>query len=331
MGSSIKHLQVLFCFISICMIQYLDPDRYYTNRQYLTQWFDHDTLCVTDNDFENVEHTRTLLAQHPNANRILDITHNPWIDDNLPLTLDTVLTNNFKFFYKPRPGTTFFPLFLWMYSLRNPLWWDTFCFDAGSAKTQGLMCLNNRPRLHRTQVWAEFNRREIIDQCVFSFAEPVYYEKDQYSYPYPLNIAGEQSDLTRNDIGVGHAVYGDCAVNLVTETDIDLTYISEKTCKPFVARQIPIIVGSTGINQFLSDTGLDMFDDLVPWRTWDHEPDSATRLQKIVDFVESWIRSGTMLEDYDRVMPRVQANKRYFHSEAFRNRIMCQMLDLEPA
>jgi len=313
------------------MIEFLDPNRFYTNRQYLTQWFDVDTLCITDNDFENVEHTKTLLSQHPNANRILDITHNPWIDDNLPFTLEPVLTNNFKFFYSPRPGTTFFPLFLWMYSLRNPLWWDTFCFDAGLSKTQGLMCLNNRPRLHRTQVWAEFNRRGIIDQCVFSFTEPVYHEKAQYSYPYPLNIAGEQHDLTRNDIGVGHSVYRNYAVNLVTETDMDLTYVSEKTCKPFVSRQIPIIVGSAGINQFLSDIGLDMFADVVPWATWDCEVESSIRLQKIVDFTEFWIRSGSMVLDYNRLLSRVEANKKYFHSEEFRNRIMIQMSNFEPA
>lgn len=312
------------------MIQFLNPKCYYTNRQYLTQWFDHDTLCVTDNDFENVELTKQLLAQHPNTNRILDITHNPWVDDNLPFALEPVLTNNFKFFYNPTAGTTFFPLFLWMYSLRNPLWWDTFCFDAGSTKTQALMCLNNRPRLHRTQVWAEFNRRGIIDQCVFSFTEPVYYEKDQYSYPYPLNIAGEQHDLTRNDIGVGHAVYRDCAVNLVTETDIDLTYISEKTCKPFMARQIPIIVGSTGVNKFLQDIGLDMFVDIVPWESWDSEIDSTTRLQKIVDFTEQWICSGTILDDYHRVLDRVEYNKQYFHSEKFRNKIMTQMDQFKP-
>jgi hypothetical protein len=93
--------------------------------------------------------------------------------------------------------------------------------------------------------------------------------------------------------------------------------------------KIPILAGSTGINQFLSDIGLDMFSDLVPWHSWDHEPDSATRLQKIIDFAESWIGSGSMLADYDRVMARVQANKRYFHSEAFRNRIMIQMSNLE--
>jgi hypothetical protein len=116
---------------------------------------------------------------------------------------------------------------------------------------------------------------------------------------------------------------------LVTETDIDLTYISEKTCKPFMARQIPILAGSAGINQFLSDAGLDMFPDVVPWRTWDSESDSVVRLQKIVDFVESWIRSGTILKDYGQLLHRVEANKRYFHSEAFRNCIMVQMSNLE--
>lgn len=307
------------------MIEFLDPSRFYTNRQYLTQWFDQDTLCITDNDFENIDRTKELLAQHPNPDRILDITHNPWVDSRLPLDLSPILTNNFEFFYRPQPGVTFFPIFLWMYSLRNPLWWDTFCFDQQSNKTQGLMCLNNRPRPHRTQVWAEFNRRGILDQCTFSFTEPVYYEKDQFSYPYPLNIAGEQFDLNRNDIGVGHSVYRDSAVNLVTETATDLAYISEKTCKPFVARQIPVMVGSSGINQFLADTGLDMFSDVVPWATWDSEPNDQLRVLKIVDFVESWLRSGSMLADYHKLLPRVEANKQYFHSEAFRNRIMCQM------
>jgi hypothetical protein len=312
------------------MIEFLNVKRLYTNRQYLTQWFQADTLCVTDIDFENIEQTEQLLVQHPNQNRILDLTHNPFLDNKLSSKVTTVLTNDFEFFYKPQEGTTFFPLFLWMYSLRNPLWWDTFCFDSGTNKTQGLMCLNNRPRSHRTQVWAEFNQREIIDQCAFSFTEPLCYEKDQYSYPYPLTIAGEQFNLSRNDIGVGHAVYRDCAVNLITETATDVTYVSEKTCKPFVARQIPVLVGSMGINQFLTDIGLDMFSDVVPWTIWDHESDHNLRVKKIMDFVESWLRSGTMLEDYCRLLPRVQANKQYFHSDQFRTLLLQQMSNLVP-
>jgi hypothetical protein len=300
------------------MIEFLDPDRYYTNRSYLSEWFDCDTLCVTDNDFENVEHTRTLLAQHPNANRILDITHNPWPDHKKPIAAPVTLTNNFKFWYQPVTGQVFFPLFLWAFSLRKSLWWTGFSFDAGNKKSQDIMCLNNRSRPHRTWLWQEFTKRNLTDRMMYTFVGA-------------RTLPDEAPDVARNDVGVDHWVYNQYAVNLVTETDIDLTYISEKTCKPFVARQIPIIVGSAGVNQFLSDAGLDMFSDLVPWHSWDHEPDSATRLQKIVDFVESWICSGTILADYHRVMTRVEANKRYFHSEEFRTRIMCQMSNLEPA
>ncbi len=315
------------------MIEFLNPDRFYTNRQYLTQWFLEDTLCITDNDFENIDKTHQLLVQHPNPNRVLDITHNPLPDHLLSIDLTPRLTNNFEFYYNPTTGVIFFPLFLWMYSLRNSLWWEPFCFDQGTDKTQALMCLNNRPRSHRTQVWAEFNRRGIIDQCVFSFTEPVDHQKNLYSYPYPSTLENNKFDLLGNakeillgnDISVGHSVYKNCAINLVTETVTDLTYISEKTCKPFIARQIPILVGSVKINQFLTDIGLDMFADVVPWAQWDNEPNETQRINKIIDFVESWLNSGTMLSDYKKLLSRIEHNKQYFHSEQFRNRILNQM------
>jgi len=274
------------------MIQYLDPDRYYTNRSYLAQWFPENTLVVTDNDFENVQWTQALLTD---KTYVLDITHNPWPDNKKLIEAPVTLTNNFQFWYQPVEGQVFFPLFLWAFSLRKSLWWAGFSFDAGNKKTQGIMCLNNRSRPHRTWLWEEFTKRNLTDLMMYTFVGD-------------RTLPDEVADSTRNDVGVDHWVYNQYAVNLVTETDVDLTYISEKTCKPFVARQIPIIVGSTGINQFLSDVGLDMFSDVVPWRTWDSEPDSAIRLQQIVDFTESWIRSGSILSDYNRLQSRVESN-----------------------
>jgi hypothetical protein len=97
-----------------------------------------------------------------------------------------------------------------------------------------------------------------------------------------------------------------------------------------VAQQIPILIGSAGINQFLTDTGLDMFDDVVPWASWDSQADSNLRILKIIDFTESWLRSGTMLTDYGRLLPRVLANKKYFHSDQFRTLLLQQMSNLEP-
>jgi hypothetical protein len=303
------------------MIKYLDPQRIYTDRSYLTTWFPTDTLVVTDNDFQNYETTRSLIGDQQ---FVIDITHNPYQEDWLQLDSDTILTNNFQYWYQRSAKHKFFPLFLWMYSLKNSLWWEPFVFDAGSNKTQGLMCLNNKPRPHRTWLWNKFNQRSLIDKMAFTFKVPDS-NAESYNWQYPLILLDEQFDDNRNDVGVGNKVYSQCAVNLVTETGMDFTYVSEKTPKPFVARQIPIIAGCQGINQFLTDIGLDIFEDLVPWPTWDNESNELVRLEKISNFVESWINSGTMLDDYRRVQHRVENNKAYFHSERFREVIMRDM------
>jgi hypothetical protein len=49
------------------------------------------------------------------------------------------------------------------------------------------------------------------------------------------------------------------------------------------------------------------------------------RLEKIANFVDWWVRSGTIMDTYREMLPRIERNKQYFHSEAFRQRIMAQM------
>jgi len=279
---------------------------------------------VTDNDLQNQSQSQKLLDQHSNFDRILDITHNPFPDKQVVLNIRPCLTNNFERYYDPQPGHVFFPIWLWMYSLRNPQWWDVLCFDAGTKKSKEVMCLNNRRRSHRTQLWAELNSLGIINRIIYSFVGP----EDNalsYAYHYPMLWRGELEDQQRNDVGVGHEVYNQCAVNIVTETSTDVSYVSEKICKAFVAQQIPVVVGCVGVNKFLQDIGLDMFEDVVPWRTWDNEADQLTRVVKIAQFVDAWIRGRTILNDYHSLLPRIEKNKQYFHSEAFRNKIMGQM------
>lgn len=292
------------------MIQFLDPNRFYTSRHYLRQWFDHKTL-VTDNDFENTERTQQLLKNIPVEDRIVDITHNPLPDSRVCVDSSVILTNNFARWYTADSTFRFFPLFLWAYSLRKTLWWEDFVFDASTNKSQKFMCLNNQTRDHRTRLYQLLSNTGTVQHITYSMDRQ--------------GLANEPTDPMRNDIGVGHPVYSQTAVNIVTETFMDWTYLSEKTCKPFVAQQIPIIVGPVGTNKFLSDIGLDMFEDLVPWAAWDSETDTDLRLQRIALFISQWVNAGTALDDYQRVQDRVQANKRYFHSEAFRNRIMVQM------
>ena len=321
------------------MIHNLDPQRFYSNRSYLTQWFYDDTLVIVDNetlpfrnklyqsaaDRDELRRLQQLVTDHPVKQLVIDLTHNEFpahmleTDSGIP-----ILTNDSAYYFRPQAGVVYFPLFLWAFSLRNHLWWNGFSFDAGANKIREIMCLNHRPCWHRTFLWAEFNRLNTISMMSYSFSN-LEINSRPYSYPCPVLLPGEKPNPRRNDVGVDAPIYHETAVNLVTETSIDQIFLTEKTCKPFMARQIPIMVCGAGTNDFLHSIGFDMFEDIVPWRSWDQEKDNKVRLEKIASFVDWWVRSGTIMGTYREVLPRIERNKQYFHSEAFRQRIMAQM------
>lgn len=74
----------------------------------------------------------------------------------------------------------------------------------------------------------------------------------------------EQCDNVTNWMRL-QSVYGDCDVNVVTETQYyeDLGIISEKTLMAFLALQVPIVIGYPGIIAHCEQLGFDMFRDIV--------------------------------------------------------------------
>jgi hypothetical protein len=102
--------------------------------------------------------------------------------------------------------------------------------------------------------------------------------------------------------------------------------LSEKTCKPFMAYQLPVIVGPVGASQFLEDLGLDMFPDYIPWKTWDSVPDHKLRIRMIVEFVNSILpNSEEIVSAHHSFKTRLIKNKQYFHSPEFENTLLRQI------
>jgi len=129
-------------------------------------------------------------------------------------------------------------------------------------------------------------------------------------------------------------IYSEYAINLVTETSLtDGIGLSEKTAKPFMAYQIPIIVGPIGITKFFEDMGLDMFSDYIPWRTWDQEPDHKTRIRMIVEFLDRLLLSPSAEQDilraHESFAPRLLKNKEHFHSTDFANLMAKQIRNVK--
>ena len=133
---------------------------------------------------------------------------------------------------------------------------------------------------------------------------------------------------------VGSPEYRDHAINLVTETSLtEGVILTEKTCKPFLAYQIPVILGPIGANKFLQDMGLDMFEDYIPWRTWDNEINHKLKTQKIVTFLDQLLASPTAEQDilliHQQMHPRLVRNKERFHSREFLD-LLTRQLNLIP-
>jgi hypothetical protein len=177
-------------------------------------------------------------------------------------------------------------------------------------------CMNNRPRDHRLTAitYLDFlkmlkygivsaNDRDYEFNALFNYEDIIstnlnLLDKDYVSKiqlqkhitKKKLPLVADVSILSKkclpNDISV--SVYDKTLINLVTETyyfnnlnKFSEMFISEKSWKPFIAKQIPIIIGPRGIVSRIRNFGFDMFDDIVD-HSYDDEPDS-TRLFSAVN------------------------------------------------
>jgi hypothetical protein len=330
-----------------------------TDRSYLEQFFDQRCLIITDSNLNHVdpEQVRAIVQEQDIQLILVDLTHNPYPDADpgrrttphvlqqqySAVTTTRVLTSDYRYYYNPEPDFVFFPLLLWLFSTRQPAWYNTVTYDAGFEKSSGIMCLNSTQSWHRIYLFGQLVLYPWFDQMAYSFVFPLgdVLEKlpipeymttaelnhvRQYQNRLPIRLDNDDT-AQKHDVGVGHAVYNQCAINLVTETSVtEGVVLTEKTCKPFMAYQIPIMVGPVGASQFLEDLGLDMFADYIPWQTWDWVPDHKLRIRQIVEFVNSlFANPEEIVLAHHSFKTRLIKNKEYFHSPEFENTLLRQI------
>ena len=150
------------------------------------------------------------------------------------------------------------------------------------------------------------------------------FESKKHHLPFVL-LDKDKEDTT--DVGIAHPVWSTHTFNLVTESAMDNTFLSEKTAKPFIAKMIPIILGPRNTARHLQDAGLDMFEDIVPWHTWDNLPEPRQRIQAVVEFLDSFVEQD-LVAIYHANQHRVDRNKEFFHSQQFRDNLTKDMLKL---
>jgi hypothetical protein len=270
-----------------------------------------------------------------------------------------IFTGDFFYYYNPVPGIVFFPAFLWLNSAKLM---GKFFADRSNTvydidftdKTKTLMCLNSNTVWHRIYLFSLLAGKPWIGNIGYSFHGQTGHQTDldfcdrledvavtQFMSPHELAVAKSYAHLIpvqlpedsiddKRKSSVHSWIYQDYAINLVTETSLtEGIILTEKTCKPFTAYQIPILIAPPGSAQLLEDLGLDLFADYIPWRTWDHVVDHKLRIRMIVEFLDRLLLNPeAILSTHRDFKSRLIKNKEYFHSTEFQNRLLVQLVSV---
>lgn len=201
----------------------------------------------------------------------------------------------------------------------------------------GFSCLNNKTSIDRFILGHNLYTNNLLDDIIFSqnLTDSAYsltrIERDLnilnlpnfYEYKKLLPISYHE-DTTNGakitlDHTINHPAFKDAYCNIAVETEceeypysrnINLPIITEKSYKPFRARQIPLLVGARGHYAYLKDLGFEMMEDFLP-KGYDDMP-----FLKKVDAVVSTVAKGKEYakDFYFNHLPEIQHNHELVNS-----------------
>jgi hypothetical protein len=187
---------------------------------------------------------------------------------------------------------------------------------------RGFGCLNHRPALHRLILGTKLFKNDLLKHMIFTQSQ--YNRRDQKSgdlavngleseilsaisgfdeYKKCLPIIWDHDDYDKwlvrgNEFreSCEHPAYTDTYCNIVTEAEceeipysdnVNLPVVTEKSYKPFIAGQIPIMLAAQGHVAYFKSLGFEMMEDLLP-----KDYDKINTLEKI-DAIINVVANGT--------------------------------------
>jgi hypothetical protein len=236
------------------------------------------------------------------------------------------LSGDFAHFRNPTPGIIFFPY--WLVQARqfpdNDLDFGSYT-DINRKYFCSSIC--RHPRDHRVYNFLQLRKRHYTSQIFWTFyncphfvfpIENVYDCNDQewnsfleyYQQAPQIEGWGEYECISNTKWDAFVNSY----FNLVSETYTTHQFASEKSYKPFLSGQIPVIYGAPGANRVLADIGFDMFYDIVNHHLYDDHAHVTDRIDQI--WVElDRLSNLNMIEIFQATADRRRKNKEYFFSQ----------------
>lgn len=184
----------------------------------------------------------------------------------------------------------------------------------------GYSCLNNRPANHRLLLGYHLYKRNLLSGMIFT----QHYNRnvqgfgsedivaltdfDKYSSQFPITWSEDNTYVDANivpdglDITIQHPAYSEAYCNIVTEssteyspfsTNINVPAITEKSYKPFISGQVPVMLAPRGHNAYLTSLGFEMVEDVLPVGY-----DQMPVLKKIAAIVDLVSKGKEYIQDF---------------------------------
>jgi hypothetical protein len=191
----------------------------------------------------------------------------------------------------------------------------------------GFSCLNNRTSIDRILLGYELFRENLLDKLIFSqnlhptseyeYVLNIFFEHhysfifeyfdfskyNEYRSLLPIAYNNETVFVDNGlNLTIQHDAYLNAYCNIVTESeceswpyylDENLPTITEKSYKPFLAKQIPLYLSARGHLQYLKKYGFETMEDLLPLNY-----DSFNTIEKIKTIVDIIKKGKEYIEDF---------------------------------
>ena len=197
---------------------------------------------------------------------------------------------------------------------------DQLRYNFAIALDRKFLCLLRRPTMNRAHLARFFLNNVGLDTVRLSFGSGTMGGLDQYrdvvGCDLPLLVDGMLTDRVK-EFDVANPVFHSCLFNIVAETSSQSeanwrsVFLTEKTWKAVMQRQIPIWYGVPGLVQHVRSLGFDTFDDILGDHQYDTIMDETARHQSVFDLIRQ-INNQYSLGDCQtlrqQLQPRLEAN-----------------------
>jgi hypothetical protein len=197
---------------------------------------------------------------------------------------------------------------------------DQLDYDFDIALDRKFLCLMRTGSMGRARLAGFLLDNIGLDTVRMSFGSGQRHGLDQYcdivGVDLPLLVDGVLTDRVQ-EFDISNALFQSCLFNIAAEASSQTekrwrtVFITEKTWKAVMQRQIPIWYGVPGLVEHVRSLGFDTFDDILGGHQYDAIPDEAKRYQSVFDLV-SQLNDQYSLADCQtlrqQLQPRLDAN-----------------------